>query len=156
MVFNYFKDNFFDNKSYFNQADVNVSILDYLGLPIATNNYGRSFFRVYNKERELLFASTYANRIYYHNRAVLTSCTYDFKCQAHMSAPFLDGNRVKTKLLTSTVNRVNTLVKLANNRHYKNKQLHKLLEVRSGIVGMLRLSMHIKCKFNQERASPGR
>ncbi|MDH4261916.1 MAG: sulfatase-like hydrolase/transferase [Spirochaetia bacterium] len=60
--------------------DLEISIADYLGLPVK-NLKGRSLFRKYNREnRHLIFGHTYAGIFYYLDDQHLYVCNYDYMC----------------------------------------------------------------------------
>ncbi|MCK4911276.1 MAG: LTA synthase family protein [Thermodesulfovibrionales bacterium] len=83
----------------FTQSDILISVLDYLGLPIPDDAFGRSIFRQYGKGREVIFASSIASKIFnYSADSLLTVCDMDFNCSSyHNRAGLLFGGEFVPK-----------------------------------------------------------
>ncbi len=67
----------------FSQADIALSVLDYLGLDLGQTS-GRSLFREYKSPRPLVFGNVYTSKIYSvdgHN--ILYTCSLDLECSAY-------------------------------------------------------------------------
>jgi hypothetical protein len=67
----------------FSQADIALSVLDYLGLDLGRTS-GRSLFREYKDPRPLVFGNVYTSKIYTvddHN--ILYTCSLDLECSAY-------------------------------------------------------------------------
>lgn len=82
----------------FQQADIAISILDYLGINDKKGSLiGRSLFRTYKEKRPFYFANLYKNRIYeYDENGILKICDERFiNCQAYdTNGSSLFGKRV--------------------------------------------------------------
>jgi len=64
------------------QADTALSIVDYLGL--AGPFVGRSFFREYQRPRQLVFANTYQRKVYWASPSAAVECSEDLDdCERH-------------------------------------------------------------------------
>ena len=72
----------FDQQGFYTQVDLQLSILDYFGIPVQ-GSIGRSIFRSYPTGREFVFGNNYKNRVHMINTTTNTHVwcsTLSFKC----------------------------------------------------------------------------
>ncbi|HEB02377.1 MAG TPA: LTA synthase family protein, partial [Nitrospirae bacterium] len=72
----------FHHPGFLSQIDIQLSILDYLGIPVR-DSIGRSIFRYYSSGREIIFGNIYQRRVYLINtntNSYVTCSTFNFLC----------------------------------------------------------------------------
>jgi len=87
----------YESKNYFTQADVPISILDYLGLTEGTRIGGRSFFREYKSSRIIYFSNFYLGKTFlFDPSGKLLLCERNFNCSQKNISPqeFLFSEKV--------------------------------------------------------------